>query len=190
MGNRWHLWDSAARKPDNLPSVFPDGDGGTQCKMDITCQGGGPGTLLPLQHPNNWFWSLLPSVLNLFFHILSLASYFSRYSCRAAKGGMVRVLSWDIVRMGTNPSGWAAPRSHLPMSEQERWSQGGRLGPWLSLVHNSFFSPLQQKARVQVPTHINQKHSTALNKIQVPAFPEMALLSICGRLKLSVQRTL
>lgn len=33
MGNRWHLWDSGAGKPDQLTLVLPGGHGVTQCKM-------------------------------------------------------------------------------------------------------------------------------------------------------------
>lgn len=33
MGNRWHLWDSGAGKPDQLTLVLPGGRGVTQCKM-------------------------------------------------------------------------------------------------------------------------------------------------------------
>lgn len=165
MGNRCYLWDPAAGKLDNLPVVLP-GVMVVQSKMCNAHQGGRPGTLLPLQHPDNWFEFPLPSLPSLFFHILILASYFSGYSCRAVEGGMLRVLSWDRAGIGTNPSEQSEqcpdPFSQC-LSERIGCEAGGEAQD-LILSMSNFVVLCNRNKRVQVPTHINQKHSKALNK--------------------------
>lgn len=190
MGNRWHLWDSGAGKPDQLTLVLPGGHGVTQCKMCNAHQEEG----LALSFPR----PVLTTALGHHSPLCSTSSFkFSSCPCISQDTDTQQLREgWQgcspekqqVIGTGTVPPAQQCLDFGLvPLSKGT--DHKAQAGPGLGLVH-THFSLLWHSNRAQVPAHTNQKHRAALNKIWTPALPKMALWSICGRLKLSVQGTL